>query len=79
MAVDPGGDAHLVANEILEFDTDYDFCISYWRPATMETKRWDISEYKGIYSPVIYLQSQKDQYGNSLNAEADIYEVWLEK
>ncbi len=79
MAVDPGGDAHLVANEILEFDTDYDFCISYWRPATMEAKRWDISEYKGIYSPVIYLQSQKDQYGNSLNAEADIYEVWLEK
>ncbi len=67
----------LLTNNIPNPDVDTPPTISYLEPAINEMRKWNISEYRGMYSPGIYLQTQYWQ--GAYGIEADIYEVWLEK
>lgn len=54
--------------------TDANDRICYTNPVDKKITKLDISNYSGMYSPAIYIQSELQ-----LTSKANIYEVWLEK
>lgn len=59
-------------DEYMIYDPNAEIC--YVDSVNQKTIKWDLSEYNGIYSPAIYIQSEREK-----TVEANIYEIWLEK